>query len=387
MKKKYYPKKVICTLSFIIIMIIIVTLSISVFSIQTLFATHMNGDAVPSYVLFNHDISLDHYVFSIASQQAFASNESQNVTAVDEKKASMGVVSYSLLLSTLIVVLLFFIVNWSLRESGNPKSKFEDIIRDGSGFPSLARFQFLLWTFVVMFAVMSVFFTRLLMGNPEIPDEIPNNLLILMGISIAVPFVSIPLSNRKYGDRRPTKGVINDVVRRPLATMVMENDKITVSRFQMFAWTWISIIIYLGYFFSNILTSNASTLTVPDIPEIFVILMGLTQAGYLGTKNTLPKIIALTNIAPKEGPRGSSVTIYGANFGQSGKVFFENKNLDEDGDRFYVGQDKTKWGDTRIEIIVPELEVGKSYYVRVENNELTTFKGGGLKEESKFKVR
>jgi hypothetical protein len=300
----------------------------------------------------------------------------------------MEIVSGSLLLSVLIVAFLFFLVNWVLRsKDAKRETKFGDIVRDGSGFPSLARFQFLIWTIIVMFAVLSVFFTRLFMGNPEIPNDIPENLLILMGISIAVPFVSIPLSTIKYGDRRPSKGAIEDADRRSLSTMLMENGKITVSRFQMFAWTWISIIVYLGYFFSQILTSNVNELSVPDIPQIFVFLMGLTQAGYVGTKAAMPEKMALTKISPAEGSTGASVTIHGTNFGeQKGKALFEAGPVNEDGKRTYVDSDKIKWEDNKIEIIVPEgLDLGK-YFIRVERNGFMTFKGGGQNEESKFNV-
>jgi len=299
----------------------------------------------------------------------------------------MEIVSGSLLLSVLIVAFLFFLVNWGLRATRTTITKFGDIVRDGSGFPSLARFQFLFWTIIIMYAVLSVFFTRLFMGNPEIPIDIPENLLILMGISIAVPFVSMPLSGIKYGDRRPSKGTIDDADRRSLSTMLMENGKITVSRFQMFAWTWISIIVYLGYFFSHILTSDVNELSVPDIPQIFVFLMGLTQAGYVGTKAAIPEKMALTKISPTEGSIGATVTIYGTNFGkQKGKVLFETGPVNGDGKQTYVESDKIKWEENKIEVIVPERLDPGEYFIRVESNGFMTFKGGGQNEESKFTV-
>ena len=145
--------------------------------------------------------------------------------------------------------------------------KFSDILRDGSGFPSLARFQFLLWTFITLFAVLGVYFIKLFMGVQATVEDIPRNLLILTGISIAVPIVSNPISNIKYGERKPPTGTLTKESRRRLATMLMENEKITVSRFQMFAWTIISIIVYLGFFFSEttVLLNDVNKLTVPWI--------------------------------------------------------------------------------------------------------------------------
>ena len=185
------------------------------------------------------------------------------------------------------------------RLNRGPGMQFSDIIRDASGFPSLARFQFLSWTLIIMFAVLSIYFIRLFMGTPALPNDIPTNLLILTGISVAVPFVSNPISNIKYGERAPTQGTLKQYDRRRLATMLMENDKPTVSRFQMFAWTIISIIIYLSFFFSQTFSPafvQDLSKGVPDIPQIFVYLMGLSQLAYVGNKATISQTLTVLQI-------------------------------------------------------------------------------------------
>jgi hypothetical protein len=268
--------------------------------------------------------------------------------------------------------------------------KFGDIIRDGSGFPSLARFQFLLWTFIVLFAVLGVLLIRLFMGISEIPNDIPENLLILTGISIAVPFVSNPISGIKYGERKPPMGTLRDVDRRRLATMLMENEKPTVSRFQMFAWTIISIIIYLGFFFSQtiVLLNNVNELVVPDIPQVFVYLMGLSQAGYVGVKATISQALTVTQVLPKQAKIKEDVIIVGTNFGsEKGSVFFEDGSKDVAGNQVPVQpQDIKEWQETRIHIKVPSqgLVAGTKYYIRVENRGLVSYKGGGQGEEARF---
>jgi hypothetical protein len=161
------------------------------------------------------------------------------------KSPEIATTIISLIISTGIVAGIFTFVNYSLKSSN---MKFGDIIRDGNGFPSLARFQFLLWTFITLFAVLGVFLIRLFTGVQAIVNDIPENLLILTGISIAVPIISTPISSIKYGERKSPTGTLTNQERRRLATMLMENEKITVSRFQMFAWTIISIIVYLVYY-------------------------------------------------------------------------------------------------------------------------------------------
>ena len=87
--------------------------------------------------------------------------------------------------------------------------------------------------------------------------DIPEGLILVMGISAAVTVVNGVVSKVKYGETTPpneppTKEVPSDQIRKKLPgfrTMLMENDKITLPRFQMFAWTWIGIIAYLGLLF------------------------------------------------------------------------------------------------------------------------------------------
>lgn len=74
---------------------------------------------------------------------------------------------------------------------------FWDIIREGDYFPSLARFHFLLWIFVISFTLLSTYFILLRDGitTPEL--GLPVNTLLLMGISTVVPIISNVVSRGK----------------------------------------------------------------------------------------------------------------------------------------------------------------------------------------------
>lgn len=56
---------------------------------------------------------------------------------------------------------------------------------------------------------------------------------------------------------------------------------LSIMKYQMFVWTLIAIVIYTYVFLRNPSTSIS---TLPELGEKFVILMGLSQAGYLGGK-------------------------------------------------------------------------------------------------------
>jgi hypothetical protein len=323
----------------------------------------------------------------ITSSAATANQNETNTSAIQHPDNRITILSF--LLSFGIVFGIFIFVNYILKSS---EMKFGDILRDESGFPSLARFQFLSWTFIVMFAVLSVFLIRLFMETPQFPNDIPGNLLILTGISIAVPFVSNPISGIKYGEKKPPRGTLKNEDRRRLATMLMENEKPTISRFQMFAWTIISIIIYLGIFFSQttFLLNNVNILTVPDIPQIFVYLMGLSQVGYVGSKATISKSLAVTQIVPKKAHANEDVIILGTNFGsenEKGRVLFEDGAKDIVGNQVTVRQqDIIEWKENRIHIKVPDrvLVPNTDYYIRVENRGIISYKGGGQDDEARF---
>src|SRR5215831_10531655 len=158
----------------------------------------------------------------------------------------------------LILVTAYFVIR-KARFWGNIRPRFWDIIRDDNWYPSLAIFQFLLWTGIVLFAYLGIAITRLFSGiGPFV--EIPPPLIIVMGISAAVPLTGAVVSNFQYAGTtptgvEPTKEVPSDRIREKLPgfkTMLMENGKITLPRFQMFAWTWIGIIAYLGLLFHEV---------------------------------------------------------------------------------------------------------------------------------------
>jgi hypothetical protein len=118
-----------------------------------------------------------------------------------------------------------------------------------------------------------------------------------MGISVAVPIVSGGVSRIKY-TTYTSKDPPAELPQ--LSTMLEENKKPALTRFQMFGWTWIGIIIYIGILFSTVSTlmdtgdaklcerlqpsemkfnqlhrdKPLRSLTLPDIDPTLVILMG-----------------------------------------------------------------------------------------------------------------
>jgi hypothetical protein len=268
-------------------------------------------------------------------------------------------------------------------------SRFSDIIRGHDFDPSLSILQFLLWTFVLMFAVTSVYFIRILGGVSDPPQApLPVYLLGIAGISVATPIASLLISSYRYpstvqfykedeatGTDTTARTNSETPIKRPsFGEMFREFGKPTLSRYQMFAWTWISIIVYLSAFVAHVIakSSDVVNLAVPDIDPFLVALMGLSQIAFLGLKTAASTEIEIVKIYPLEARRGAYFSISGKNFGNDRQFIWI-------GDRRISGEDKdhlVAWSDGRIDIRVPEdMELG-SY-------EIMVVKGGSSKIATK----
>src|SRR5438093_766753 len=93
-----------------------------------------------------------------------------------------------------LIFLITFLIIMQKRTIGKKiiKTKFWDIVRDDNWYPSLAIFQFLLWTGVVLFAYFGIALIRFFNGIGPFTD-IPSNLIYVMGIIATVPFAVVAL--------------------------------------------------------------------------------------------------------------------------------------------------------------------------------------------------
>jgi len=171
------------------------------------------------------------------------------------------------------------------------RKPLKEIILNSKGWPTLSKFQFLLWTFVIAFsylAIQIILITGTDYSGEYLLNNIPENLLALMGISVAVPIVNANITEK-------TKKIENkDEDDRSFGTMFYNPEgKLDLARLQMFLWTIIGIAIFLYILFDQITTlSSVEELFIPDVSPTLLILMGLSQTAYLGSK------IAKSNSTP-----------------------------------------------------------------------------------------
>jgi hypothetical protein len=269
------------------------------------------------------------------------------------------IMAASLLAGGLVTLAVAYIPAWLYKKTGRGFSLL-DIIRE-EGWPSLARFQFMAWTLIVIFCFTTICVMRFLGGELNLPEAIPENLLALMGISAGVTAVATGVSKSKYGEetKKLTEEEYKEFIReKKLGTMLLENDAPSLTRFQMFSWTILSIFLYLSKFFATIsifTISDPNVTVLPDIEFTLLVLMGVSQGAYVGGKWVSPSKPKIFNAAYYESEQ--KIIVNGINFGENKRIVKLNGTP--------IPEDKIKWSNEVITFTIEPTKVKK-----LEENEI-----------------
>jgi hypothetical protein len=139
---------------------------------------------------------------------------------------------------------------------------------------SLSKLQLLLWTFTSVFTYIYFYLSRVLIQwSGEFPD-VPPGLPTLLGLSAGTTVVAAGLTAARgpkgAGPLSPTP-----------ADFISSGGVVVAERFQFFVWTIVGILSFIGL----VLNSDPAHLsTLPTIPDNFLMLMGVSSAGYLAGK-------------------------------------------------------------------------------------------------------
>jgi hypothetical protein len=173
------------------------------------------------------------------------------------------------------------------------------ILIDERGRYSLSRLQLVLWSLVVLSLLAGVFVGRLLDGPAEeaLNFEIPPELLIVLGISVGSTVTSQVIKNNQDQDH-PEDIAASDASDPPRFAQVflaeegaMADRMVDVAKFQNF---WFTLILVVGYvaIAINTLASAASPSDITALPgfnDAFLVLLGISHAGYLAGKLPTPR--------------------------------------------------------------------------------------------------
>ncbi|MDQ4024875.1 MAG: hypothetical protein M3217_05210 [Actinomycetota bacterium] len=206
------------------------------------------------------------------------------------------------------VVVLGWIIVGAVSKDWNPFH----LARGEDGKTSTSKLQFVLWTAVVAFSYVVMMAGRIRAGDVEVIDEIPQNVLLAMGLSVATLAgakgitVSYLTTGRivKPPAGEDTSGAVRD-----------DSGDVDLVKVQMLLWTVIAIAAYLINMFDLVADKDFDQL--PDIDAALMVLMGLGQGAYLGNKIVTTNTPRLTSLAPSAAAPGDTVTLAGMSIGRT----------------------------------------------------------------------
>lgn len=186
------------------------------------------------------------------------------------------------------------------------------------GRASFSKFQFLVWTVVILVGIVTIAVARMIAtGDIVSPvDEIPENLLALLGLSTATSLGAKGVTTLYARQGLIQKGSKdpNDP-QPPSQELLADDDGIPeLAKIQLFLFTLLAVIFFLIAVGQAINQSDQAAIVLPDVDQALLVLMGVSSAGYIGKKfvtrdGTTRAAPTLDAIMPSEVPAGSDTQI------------------------------------------------------------------------------
>lgn len=188
------------------------------------------------------------------------------------------------------------------------------------GTPSTSKFQFVLWSTVILFVFGTIATLYLAHRKPIDTDaacSFPQNVWIVLGLSgitaIAAKGITVGHINAGRLTTHATEGGL----------LTSDAGGPELFKVQLLTWTFVAIVIYAVQFLQALSALTPDKLTtapgchVPDIDTTLMVLMGLSQGTYLGKKLVTTDTARITGINPPTGVPGTNITLKGAGFGDA----------------------------------------------------------------------
>lgn len=157
-----------------------------------------------------------------------------------------------------------------------------DAIRGADGVPSTSKFQFLVFSAVAMFSYVAIYVKRWESGLDLSLDEIPQNVMIAMGMSGVTLSAAKGITSSQVSGGRSAKAAVAPGGKVLGGIFLNDDGSPDLAKSQMVAWT---IIAAGAYLLNTVRAINTGiTTSLPDIDAPLMVLMGLSQGAYLGKK-------------------------------------------------------------------------------------------------------
>jgi len=162
---------------------------------------------------------------------------------------------------------------------------------------SLSKFQVIAWTAVTVYSYVYLFLCRtLIQGDfrfPDVSQNLPQLFFVSAGTTVAATAITANVGSKGAGPPQPSP-----------SDFISTGGLVAGDRFQFFTWTLVGC---LGYIYLVIrMNPETANISLPDIPQNFLYLMGVSAAGYLGGKlvrdpGPIIKVLSVAKITPPTG--------------------------------------------------------------------------------------
>jgi hypothetical protein len=260
----------------------------------------------------------------------------QNVPEISAGSKAGAILIGVAFLAIVYIITAFITGHWQ------PKALFNGF----DGFASTSKLQWLLWLIVILFGYVAIWVLRAEHGDYIALSDIPVNILTVLGFStgtaaaakgITAGYVQTGKVKKMGVPANPTSSTTGGIFQD-------DSGGPELSKVQLMAFTIIGIGIFLASVFHQIAIGDIKD-GLPDIDSSLLVLMGISQGGYLGKKLVTFGTPALYAPNPLSGSAGTAITVAGSALGdQQG-----NSQMMLNGAPIAV----TSWSDISIQFTVP----------------------------------
>ncbi len=217
----------------------------------------------------------------------------------------------------LAAILVLYIIAAVMNASPNPLK----LVDGKDGKASTSKFQWAVWLVVIIFAYVFLWFIRTRENRWGAISEIPANLLLVLGFSTITAVAAKGIVVGYTGAGSLAKGDATDPSTNTATQKggLLQDDDGTpeLAKIQMVAFTFVAIGIFLYNVYHQAKGSHP-TANLPNIDRSLLVLMGLSQGGYLGKKLVTTTTPLLNTLKPRPAWVGAEMTLAGSSFGQGG---------------------------------------------------------------------
>jgi hypothetical protein len=202
----------------------------------------------------------------------------------------------------------------------------------------------MVWLVAILFAYVALWVLRAQSGDYSAISAVPTNLLLVLGFSTGTAVAAKGITYGYTSSNKLAKPSANNSLGTKSGLLKDDSGTPELAKIQMIGFTIVAIGIFVATLIHQI-ASNPVNADLPNIDSSLLVLMGISQGGYLGKKLVTLGTPGLYPIVMPSASPNDTVTVQGTSLGDSQN----GSELLLDG----VPTATTDWSDSSIKFVVP----------------------------------